>query len=132
LTVKKVMLMSSHRMERVNELVREEVGRILLTESCDPRFISVTVTGAKVSQDLNYAKVFVSILGEAAERDAILVALGRASGFIRKLLGSQIRMKRTPQITFVYDESLERATHIFKTLKELGLGEEENGEDEQL
>jgi len=119
-------------MERVNELVREEVGRILLLESQDPRFVSVTVTGAKVTSDLNFAKVYVSILGTSEERDSVLSALGKASGFVRRQLGQQVRMKRTPQLTFVYDESLERANQIYKALEGLDLGSEKPETEETL
>ncbi|HNT34432.1 MAG TPA: 30S ribosome-binding factor RbfA [bacterium] len=126
------MTSSSYRMERVNELVREEVGRILLLESQDPRFVSVTVTGAKVTSDLNFAKVYVSILGTSEERDSVLSALGKASGFVRRQLGQQVRMKRTPQLTFVYDESLERANQIYKALEGLDLGSEKPETEETL
>lgn len=124
--------MSSHRMEKVNELVREEVSKILLLESRDPRFVSVTVTGVKVTPDLNFAKVYVSILGTVEERDSILSALGKASGFVRHQLGQQVRMKRTPQLTFLYDESLEYANQIYKTLEQLDLGDEGTETEETI
>lgn len=117
--------MTTHRMDKVNSLIREEVGRILLMESKDPRFTSVTVTDARVSADLYHAKVFVSILGDETQRDNIMHALRRASGFVRKTLGDDIRLKRVPQITFIYDESLERANQIYKTLEQLDLGDEQ-------
>ncbi len=116
--------MTSHRMDKVNELVREEVGRILLTESQDPRFVSVTVTGAKVSPDLHYARVFVSVLGSKKDRESIMKALAKAAGHVRHVLGQNVRMKFTPQLEFIYDETLETANRIYKKLERLNLEEE--------
>jgi len=110
-------------MDKVNELVREQVGSIVLTESQDPRFTSVTVTGAKVSADLHHARVFVCIHGNELERENVLAALNKAAGFVQRKLGQQIRLKYTPQLKFIYDETLDHADHIFQILKDADLGE---------
>ncbi len=103
---------------RANEAIRETLSTVIAAEGLkDPRVGFVTVTGVEATPDLRHAKVFVSVLGSAAERDATMQALGNSRGFLQARLGDSLRMKRTPQLQFVYDETLDNALHISTLLK---------------
>src|SRR6478609_233798 len=95
------------RMRRVNESVRqvlsEEVGRLK-----DPRIGFVTVTGVETSPDLRHARVFVSVLGTERKRQQTLSGLEAAHSVLQSRLAHELRMKRTPQLAFEYDPSVER------------------------
>jgi ribosome-binding factor A len=105
-----------HRLLRVNERIKETLSAAI-AELKDPRIGFVTVTGVETSPDLRHAKVFVSVLGTAKERDATLEALRQARGVLQGSLNTGLRLKRTPQMVFVYDETAERAQHIERLLR---------------
>jgi ribosome-binding factor A len=99
---------------KVNEAIKETLSTVIAAEGLkDPR---VTVTGVEASPDLRHAKVFVSVLGTQAERDATMEALDNSRGFLQSRLGASLRMKRTPQLQFFYDETLDNALHISRLL----------------
>ena len=100
------------RLLRVNEAIKEVVSSVTAGELTDPRLGFVTVTGVKTSPDLRYAKVFVSVLGPAAQREDSLAALRAAHGVIQARLAAQVRLKRTPQLEFVYDDTTDHAMRI--------------------
>ena len=106
------------RMRRVNEAVRqvlsEEVGRLK-----DPRIGFVTLTGVETSQDLRQARVFVSVLGGERRREATLAGLEAAHSVLQTAIARELRMKRTPQLTFEYDPSVERGVMMTKLIDEL-------------
>lgn len=104
--------MAATRMRRVNEVIREVVGASIAGELQDPRIGFVTITAVDTSPDLRTAQVHVSVLGDTAERDATMAALSAAHGVIQRSLASQLRMKRTPTLRFVYDDSIERADRL--------------------
>lgn len=104
-------------MRRVNEAVREVIGDAVQTLK-DPRIGFVTVTAVDTSPDLRTARVYVSVLGDTEARDATLAGLDSAHGFLQKQLGTQLHMKRTPRLTFVYDETVERGVRISRMLDE--------------
>jgi ribosome-binding factor A len=107
-----------HRLLRVNESIKETLSTIIAAEGLkDPRVGFVTVTGAEATPDLRHAKVFVSVLGNAAAREATMKALEKSSGYLQSRLGASLRMKRTPQLQFCYDDTLDNAMHIQKLLK---------------
>jgi ribosome-binding factor A len=114
----------STRTERLSDLVREEISRLLLREIKDPRIGFVTITEASVSPDLHYVKVFVSVLGEEAARDASLLALRSASGFIQRALFRNLRLKHSPVVTFHLDDSMERGERIERVLRQIREGGE--------
>lgn len=112
---------------KINEGIREALSTVITSEGLkDPRVGFVTITGVDATPDLRQAKVFVSVLGDMAVREATLLALDHSSGYLQSRLGEALRMKRTPQLTFVYDETLDNALHIAKLIKreEALLGEE--------
>lgn len=110
--------MAGRRQERLAEQIKEEVSMIIAGEVEDPRVADVTVTDARLTPDLRYAKIYVTVLGSDKEIDESLAALKHAAGFIRTQLGAVLRMKRTPELHFVYDNITETATRIEKILSE--------------
>jgi ribosome-binding factor A len=109
-------------MRRVNKAVREVVSAHIAEDLKDPRIGFVTVTGVETSVDLRSARVFVSVLGEQSERADALVGLESARGFLQLRIGEQLRMKRTPTLTFVYDESIDTGMRISELLAEVDPG----------
>lgn len=113
--------MAGPRMRRINEVLREVVGAAISSELSDPRIGFVTVTSVETSPDLRTAKVFVSVLGDTEEREATLNGLRSSRGVIQSRIASETRMKRTPTLTFHYDDTVERGVRISELLE----GEEE-------
>ena len=110
----------SHRIEQVNKLLRRELSDLLQHQIKDPRLDTfVAVTEVDTSTDLRHAKVFVSHLGSEAEKQEILSALGAASGFLRKELAQNLKMRRIPELSFCWDDSLERGAHILKLIDQV-------------
>lgn len=105
-------------MRRVNEAVREVLSDAIATQLHDPRVGFVTVTGVNTSSDLRHARVYVSVLGDEEAREASLTGLRSAHGFLQGLLASQLKLKRTPALTFFYDESIDRGMRISHLLDE--------------
>ena len=107
-----------HRLLRINESIRETLSSVITAEGLkDPRVGFVTVTGVKTSADQRHAKVYVSVLGKQAEREATMKALDKSRGFLQARINASLHMKRTPQLEFVYDGTLDNALHIEKLMK---------------
>ena len=107
-----------HRLLRVNESIKEVLSSVITAEGLkDPRVGFVTVTGVETSADLRHAKVFVSVLGKQAERDACMEALEHSRGYLQTRLNAALHMKRTPQLEFHYDATLDSALHIEQLMK---------------
>ena len=113
----------SGRMRRVNEVVREVLAETL-PELKDPRIGLVTITGVETAPDLRHARVFISVLGSAKKRDATLRGLDAAHGLLQSRLARQLRMKRTPQLTFEYDPTVERGVRMSRLIDELAPDDE--------
>ena len=105
-------------MRRVDDAVREVLGRALLGLK-DPRIGFVTITGVETSPDLRHAKVFVSVLGSERKREQSLQGLAAAHGILQAKLAQELRMKRTPQLAFEYDPTVERGVRMTKLIDEL-------------
>ena len=112
----------SQRTERIDELLRQEIGRALEREVADPGIGFVTVTDVETSPDLAHAKVWVSVIGSEDQRKATLAALRRAMPFVRHGLGSKIRLRRIPELEVRLDDSTERGTRVLHLLDELEAG----------
>jgi ribosome-binding factor A len=110
--------MPGARMRRVNETIREILGDAIATELKDPRIGFVTVTDVDTSPDLRSARVYVSVLGNEDERERSLAGLQSSHGVLQAKIASAMRLKRTPTLTFVYDESAERGDRISRLLDE--------------
>ena len=113
--------MGFKRAQKVGELILEEVSNILLREIQDPRIGFVTITHVKVSDDLRYAKVFVSVMGEEEEKKNSLEGLQSASGFIRKKLGARLQLRCVPELVFSLDDSMEKSAKILTILSKLNI-----------
>jgi ribosome-binding factor A len=110
------------RMRRVDESLRQVLSEALL-DLKDPRIGFVTVTGVETSPDLRHARVFVSVLGSERKREATLEALAAAHGVLQARLARELRMKRTPQLAFEYDPSVERGVRMTRLIDELSADE---------
>jgi ribosome-binding factor A len=121
----------SERMRRVNESVRQVLAETL-PELKDPRIGLVTITGVDTAPDLRHATVFISVLGSEKKRTATLRGLEAAHGLLQAQLARQLRLKRTPQLTFEYDPSVERGVEMTKLIDELArdLPDDEPGDDD--
>jgi ribosome-binding factor A len=111
-------------MRRVNESVRQVLAEAL-PELKDPRIGLVTVTGVDTTPDLRHATVFVSVLGSARKRKTTLQGLEAAHGLLQTRLARELRMKRTPQLTFEYDPSVERGVRMSRLIDELAPDEDD-------
>src|SRR3954471_4739912 len=111
--------MAGARMRRVNEAVREVLSAQLAAGLKDPRIGFVTVTGVETSPDLRNARVFFSVLGDEAAREEALAGLRHSKGFLQSVVGSELRMKRTPTLDFVYDATSEGAERLTRLIDEV-------------
>lgn len=110
--------MATNRMKRVNGVMREVIGDAISTELEDPRIGFTTVTAVETSPDLRSARVFVSVLGDDAAKEATLAALRSAHGVLQAAVARETRMKRTPTLTFRYDDTPERGERLSRLLDE--------------
>jgi len=122
----------SQRTERVDELLRQEIGEIVAREIADPRVGFTTITEVETTPDLRHAKVWVSVIGQPAERDATIAALRRAVPFVRHELGGRLRLKRIPDLHIELDDTAERGTRILQLLSDLESGAAPAGESDPL
>jgi ribosome-binding factor A len=108
----------TERMRRVNEAIREALAEAI-GELKDPRIGFVTLTAVKTSPDLRQARVYVSVLGNERKRAKTLAGLESAHGVLQARLASELRMKRTPQLTFEYDPSVAEGVRMSQLIDEL-------------
>jgi len=122
----------STRTERVSDLIKDEISRLLRREVRDPRIGFVTITGASVSPDLKAVRVHVSVLATPEARRESLKALNAAAGFFRRALFKNLRLRFAPAVSFHLDESLDRGDRIERVLRQIH-GEEPSagGSDEE-
>ena len=114
----------SERMRRVNAAVREVLAEAV-GELRDPRIGFVTVTDVKTSPDLRHAVVYVSVLGSESRREKTLAGLDAAHGVLQARIAHELRLKRTPQLAFEYDESVERGVRMSHLIDELAPDDDE-------
>jgi ribosome-binding factor A len=112
---------TNRRVARVSELIKREVSQMLLSEIKDDRVQvgMVSITDVEVSGDLQHAKIFVSIYGTEEARAETMKGLKSATGFVRSALGQRIRLRRTPEIIFLEDRSIERGTRVLSLINQL-------------
>ncbi len=117
--------MTTGRMRRVDEAIRQVIGDVVAADLKDPRVGFVTVTDVKTSADLRHARVYVSVLGgrgrpsRAPEREASLDGLRSAHGYLQSRLSRELRLKRTPTLEFIYDETTDRAMRVEELIEEI-------------
>jgi len=108
-----------NRPERLGEQIREELSTLLAREVKDPGIGFTTLTFVKVSADLQVARVYYTVLGDAQARKSAARALDRASSFLRRQLAGRLRLRRAPELAFEYDESIARGERIERIIQEL-------------
>jgi ribosome-binding factor A len=122
-----------HRVNRVGEQMKKEIGDIISRKIKDPRVGFVTVTDVEVTGDLQQAKVYISVLGDEQQREDTLKGLAKAKGFIRTEIGQRIRLRKTPELIFEFDETMAYGNRINTLIHELHrdeqLGEEGQEKD---
>jgi ribosome-binding factor A len=109
----------TQRTNRIDELLRQEIGGIITREVADPRVGFATITKVETTPDLRHAKVWVSVIGQQKERAATISALSRAMPFVRRELGRTLRLKRIPDLHVELDDTAERGTRVLHLLDEL-------------
>ncbi len=107
------------RQDRVGDLIKREIARIIQHELKDPGIGFVTITDVKMSADLKQAKVFYTVLGDAECKDKSAAGLKRAGGFIQREVGRTLKLRYTPGILFCFDASVERGAHIEELLQKI-------------
>ena len=119
------------RADRVADQIRSELGSLLSREVHDPWIGFVTLTRVQISPDLQLARVLYTALGDDRARAASGRALTRAAPFLRRHIGARLRLKRTPQLEFIYDESIAGQDRIEQILQELHASEKADPSDER-
>jgi ribosome-binding factor A len=109
------------RLRRVDVAIRQVLSDAVTQDLKDPRVGFVTVTGVKTSPDLRHARVYVSVLGDEPVREASLEGLRSAHGFLQRKVATELRLKHTPTLTFVYDDTAERGQRLTELIdREVG------------
>ncbi len=112
--------MSSRRIARLNDAFRDEISDILRRQIKDPRLgVFITITRVEISADISHAKVYVSVMGSEEEREGALKGLEAASSFFRREIGHRLALRRTPELSFRRDDSIERGAHVLELLDEV-------------
>ena len=117
------------RIEKLQELIKQEMSKMLLKELKDPRIGFVTVTDVEMTGDLREAKIYVSVMGGEEQVKSSLEGLNSALGFIRREIGHRIRLRFTPEISFALDTSLDYGDHIQKLLLQVESDRAETSQD---
>lgn len=110
--------MTSERMRRVDEAMREVLSDAITQDLKDPRIGFVTVTAVETSPDLRHARVYVSVLGDDIRRELTLAGLRSAHGYLQRRVAAELRLKHTPTLEFRYDDTAERAERLARLLRE--------------
>lgn len=112
--------MPGHRKEKMEELIRRLIGDMLLKEIKDPRIGFATVYRVEVSRDFSVADVFISVIGDDAQKKKSIAGLNSASGYIRCKVGDHLKIRQTPEIKFHLDDSIEKGNSMVDLLTRLG------------
>lgn len=119
------------RIEKLQELIKQEMSKMLLTDLKDPRIGFVTVTDVEMTGDLREAKIYVSVMGGAEQVKSSLEGLNSALGFVRREIGQRVRLRFTPEIFFALDTSLDYGDHIQKLLLQVEGDRDKNADNVQ-
>jgi ribosome-binding factor A len=116
------------RSSRVGDLLQREISEIILRELQDPRIGFVTVTGVAMSDDLKYAKVYISVMGSSEMTERTFVGLNSARRYIQTCIGKRVKLRYIPEISFHLDSSISYGAHIDKLLRDLHTQESDETE----
>lgn len=119
------------RIEKLQELIKQEMSKMLLTDLKDPRIGFVTVTDVEMTGDLREAKIYVSVMGGSEQVKSSLEGLNSALGFVRREIGQRVRLRFTPEISFALDTSLDYGDHIQKLLLQVEGDRDKNADNVQ-
>lgn len=121
----------TRRIDRVNGLLRQEIGKLLLHKMQDPRLAALTsIVKVNVSSDLRHAKVFVSVMGPQEEKKAVMQGLESAAPYMRRELGETVALRVIPQLRFVLDDSIEEGNRVLHLMDDLASGNREEPDEE--
>jgi len=110
----------THRIQRVNQLIRQEISELLQRQAKDPRLGTfIAVTEVFTTTDLKHAKVFISFIGSQEEKEKTMTALAGASGFFRRELAKHLRLRHVPELSFHWDDSIERGEHLLRLIDQV-------------
>jgi ribosome-binding factor A len=113
----------THRIEKVNQLIRQEISDLLLRETKDPRLSGyISINSVNTTPDLRYARVLVSCVCDDEQKKEILTALAHSAGFFRSELAKHLKMRRVPELNFIWDTSIERGANLLSYMDQV-LGE---------
>ncbi|MFH0806852.1 MAG: 30S ribosome-binding factor RbfA [Elusimicrobiota bacterium] len=104
------------RADRLGKLIQREISRIVTEEIRDPRLGFVTIAGVELTDDLSFAKVFYSVLGDKKEKELSTRILTNATKYVRRRVGEEVIMRKVPEIRFVFDETVEKASKVYEIL----------------
>ena len=121
--------MSSHRIERVSDMVRASLSQLLLLEARDPRLRLVSVSSVRITPDLQVAEIGVSVTDPEQDRDDVLKSLRGAAGFLRSQLSRRLDLRHTPELRFHIDRGAEHSERIDQLLADLHLEDEAESSD---
>ena len=126
--------MNSKRTARISQEVKREVSKILRDDLSDPRLSTeamVSITDVEVTNDLSYADVYVSVLGDSKNKEDAMQALNQAKGYIKVLIGERMRLRSMPEFSFKFDDSNERGAYMNKLIEETIAKDKKANEDRQ-
>jgi len=110
----------TRRTERINSVIQQEISDLLREQVNDPRLTSlISITRVSTSPDLKHAKVFISALGDKVNKNEILHGFTAASGFLRRQLANRLRLKHMPELSFHFDDSIERGAEVLRLIKQV-------------
>ncbi len=111
--------MPTVRQRRVADRIRSELSELFLRDAKDPRLALVTITDVTIDRDLGYAEIYVNAMGEEGRQSEVMDALEHAKGYLRHQIGVRVRLRRTPELRFYWDSSLEHGERIAQLLNML-------------
>jgi ribosome-binding factor A len=119
------------RRDRISEQIRRELAEVIRSELRDPRVGMISLTDVEVTADYAHAKVYFSSLGGRESLESVQAGLQHAAGFLRSELGKRISIHMTPQLHFVFDESLERGAELTRLISEAAAISDQSGQADQ-
>ena len=122
--------MPSIKQNRLGGRIRQILSELLLTEVSDPRLQGITITKVEIDPELLYAKVWVNALGEEERQPEVMIGLEHAKGFLRREVGKRVRLRKTPDLNFKWDESLEQGERINRLLSKLAVNQKPTDDDQ--
>jgi len=117
----------SRRIERLNSIIQQELSQLLREQVNDPRLNSlISITRVSTSSDLRHTKIYISSFGDKADKNEILKGFNAASGFLRCQLAAHLQLKYMPELSFQFDDSIERAAQVLRLIDEVASKDAEN------